>query len=141
MVVRIMKQGYCWPSMHQDVAKVLQNCKKCKEQSAIWKVAESSAMTTGSGWPFSHWGINILGPLPTALKGFKFLAIAIEHSTKWVEAKPLPIINGRHADSLTYGFEGIIPIPKNDVAKDDRGRIKEVDKIRGNKEIASIEEA
>nr|GEU94541.1 reverse transcriptase domain-containing protein [Tanacetum cinerariifolium] len=43
--------------------------------------------------------------------------------------------------NLTYGSEAIILIPENDVAKDDRGRIKEVDKRRGNKEIASIEEA
>nr|GEW99723.1 reverse transcriptase domain-containing protein [Tanacetum cinerariifolium] len=47
----------------------------------------------------------------------------------------------RRLRSLTYGSEAIIPIPKNDVAKDDRGRIKEVDKRRGNKEMASIEEA
>ncbi|GJT68976.1 reverse transcriptase domain-containing protein [Tanacetum coccineum] len=43
--------------------------------------------------------------------------------------------------SLTYGFEAKIPISENDVAKDDRGRIKEVNKRRGSKEIASIEEA
>ncbi|GKB22334.1 reverse transcriptase domain-containing protein [Tanacetum coccineum] len=43
--------------------------------------------------------------------------------------------------SLTYGSEAIIPISKSDVAKDDRGRIKEVDKRRGSKEIASIKEA
>ncbi|GJU53991.1 reverse transcriptase domain-containing protein [Tanacetum coccineum] len=43
--------------------------------------------------------------------------------------------------SLTYGSEAIIPISENDVAKDDRGRIKEVDKRRGSKEIASIKEA
>ncbi|GKD10490.1 reverse transcriptase domain-containing protein [Tanacetum coccineum] len=232
MVVRITKQGYYWPSMHRDAAKVLQDCEKCKEQSAIRKVAESSTITAGSGWPFSHWGVNILGPLPTAPGGFKFLAIAVEHSTKWVEAKPLTVINGRHAErfvweyvvcrfgvprtisskdekhfregifadlckglkvtqsfspitehmeimnhiekqlarsqqgwvddlaqvlwvhrtlprnsqketpfSLTYGSEAIIPISENDVAKDDRGRIKEVDKRRGSKEIASIEEA
>nr|GFA21953.1 protein NYNRIN-like [Tanacetum cinerariifolium] len=38
-------------------------------------------------------------------------------------------------------LRGYNTIPENDVAKDDRGRIKEVDKKRGNKEIASIEEA
>ncbi|GJY21833.1 hypothetical protein Tco_0394399 [Tanacetum coccineum] len=142
------------PQTDDIVKEVLQDCKKCKEQSAIWRVAESSAISTRSGWPFSHWGINILGLLPTTLEGFKFLAIAIEHSTKWVEAKPLLVINGRHAErmlprnsqketlfSLTYGIEAIIPIPKNDVSKDDRGRIKEVDKRRGNKKMASIEEA
>ncbi|GKA16279.1 reverse transcriptase domain-containing protein [Tanacetum coccineum] len=150
MVVRITKQGYYWPLMHRDAANVLQDYKKCKEQSAIRKVVESSAITAKSKWPFSHWGVNILGPFPTAPGGFKFLAIAIEHSTKWVEAKPLTVINIRtllrnsQKDipfSLTYGSEAIIPISKNDVAKGDRGRIKEVDKRRGSKEIASIEEA
>ncbi|GJR20918.1 reverse transcriptase domain-containing protein [Tanacetum coccineum] len=43
--------------------------------------------------------------------------------------------------SLTYGFEAIIPISKNNVAKDDRGRIKEVDKRRESNEVASIKEA
>ncbi|GJV93247.1 reverse transcriptase domain-containing protein [Tanacetum coccineum] len=166
MVVRITKQGYYWPSMHRDASKVLQDCEKCKEQSAIRKVADSSAITDET----------------------------VEHSTKWVEAKPLTVINGRHAErfvweyvvcrfgvprtislkdekhfregwvddlaqvlwvhrtlprnsqketpfSLTYGSEALIPISKNDVAKDDRGRIKEVDKRRGSKEITSIEEA
>ncbi|GJQ98658.1 reverse transcriptase domain-containing protein [Tanacetum coccineum] len=140
------------PQTYDIVKEVLQDCEKCKEQSALRKVVESIAITVGSGWPFSHWGVNILGPLPIAPGGFKFLAIAIEHSTKWVEAKPLTVINGRHVErfvweyvetsfSLTYGSEAIIRIPENDVAKDDRGRIKEVDKKRENKEIASIEEA
>ncbi|GJT78211.1 reverse transcriptase domain-containing protein [Tanacetum coccineum] len=49
MVVRITKQGYYWPSMHRDAAKVLQDCEKCKEQSAIRKVAEGSMITARSG--------------------------------------------------------------------------------------------
>nr|GEW61658.1 putative ribonuclease H-like domain-containing protein [Tanacetum cinerariifolium] len=68
MVVRIMKQGYYWPSMYRDAAKLLQDCEKCKEQSTIRKVAESSTITTE------------------------------KHSTKWVEAKPLTVINRRHAE-------------------------------------------
>ncbi|GJS18932.1 reverse transcriptase domain-containing protein, partial [Tanacetum coccineum] len=43
--------------------------------------------------------------------------------------------------SLTYDSEAIIIISENDVAKDDGGRLKEVYKRRGSKEIASIEEA
>nr|GEX71741.1 reverse transcriptase domain-containing protein [Tanacetum cinerariifolium] len=43
--------------------------------------------------------------------------------------------------SLTYCPKAIIPISKNDVAKYDRGRIKEVNKRRGSREIASIREA
>ncbi|GJV48248.1 reverse transcriptase domain-containing protein [Tanacetum coccineum] len=43
--------------------------------------------------------------------------------------------------SLTYGSEAIIPIVESNVAKDDRGRTKEVTKRKESKEVASIEEA
>ncbi|GJZ03070.1 hypothetical protein Tco_0521031 [Tanacetum coccineum] len=54
MVVRITKQGYYWSSMYRDTAKVIKDCKKCKEQSAIRKAVENSAITAGNGWSFSH---------------------------------------------------------------------------------------
>ncbi|GJW55353.1 reverse transcriptase domain-containing protein [Tanacetum coccineum] len=75
----------------------------------------------GSTWPFSHLGINILGPLPTAPKNLKFLAIAVEHSTKWVEAKPLTTINERQAKKFTW--EHVIcrfKVPKTMSSKDDK---------------------
>jgi hypothetical protein len=37
-------------------------------------------------WPFAIWGIDIVGALPRALRGFRFLFIAIETFTKWMEA-------------------------------------------------------
>ncbi|GJT15656.1 reverse transcriptase domain-containing protein [Tanacetum coccineum] len=72
MVVKITKQGYYWPSMHRDVAKVIQNCAKCKEQSMAKKAAGNEAIAAGSVWPFNHWGVSILGPLPTPPEVEKF---------------------------------------------------------------------
>nr|GFA70240.1 hypothetical protein [Tanacetum cinerariifolium] len=43
--------------------------------------------------------------------------------------------------SLIYGSEAIILTVKSNVAKDDRGRTKEVTKRKESKEVASIEEA
>ncbi|GJZ93385.1 reverse transcriptase domain-containing protein [Tanacetum coccineum] len=43
--------------------------------------------------------------------------------------------------SLTYGSEAITPITKNSVAKDDKGRTKEVTKKKEGKEVASIKKA
>ncbi|GKC73280.1 hypothetical protein Tco_1119163 [Tanacetum coccineum] len=82
MVVRIMEHGYYWSSMHRDAAKMIQDYEKCKEKSAIRKIAENDVITAGT----------------------------------------------------------IIPISENNVAKDDRGRIKKVDKRRESKEVALIEE-
>ncbi|GKB17843.1 reverse transcriptase domain-containing protein [Tanacetum coccineum] len=151
-MVRIIKQRYYWSSMHRDISRIIQDCEKCKEQSVVKKRAEIEAITSGNAWPFSHWGVNILGPLSTAPGGLKFLAVAIKHSTKWIEAKPLITVLWVHRTlprnnqeeipfSLTYGSEAIIPIVESIVAKDDRERTKEVTKRKESKEVASIEKA
>ena len=46
----------------------------------------------GSTWPFAQWGMDILGPFPIAACLRKFLMVAIDHFTKWVEAEPLATI-------------------------------------------------
>ncbi|GKB57684.1 reverse transcriptase domain-containing protein [Tanacetum coccineum] len=78
--------------------------KKCKEQSAVRKAGTSGAIAAGSTWPFSDWGIHIIGPLPVAPNGLQFLAIAFEHSTKWIEAKPLTTINGRQVEKFVWEY-------------------------------------
>ena len=40
-------------------------------------------------WPLQRWGIDLVGPLPTAQGNYKYTAVAVEYFTKWIEAKPL----------------------------------------------------
>jgi hypothetical protein len=40
-------------------------------------------------WPFAIWGIDIMGVLPRALGGFRFLFVTIDTFTKWMEFMPL----------------------------------------------------
>ncbi|GJR58559.1 reverse transcriptase domain-containing protein [Tanacetum coccineum] len=54
MVVRFTKQGYYWPSIYRDIARIIQDCEKCKEQSAVRKRAEIEAIVARNAWPFSH---------------------------------------------------------------------------------------
>ncbi|GJT98769.1 reverse transcriptase domain-containing protein [Tanacetum coccineum] len=77
------------PKTNDVIKQIHKDCEKCKEQYVVKKIAEIRAITAGNAWLFSHWGVNILGPISTASGGLKFLAVAIEHSTKWIEAKPL----------------------------------------------------
>ena len=40
-----------------------------------------------SPWPFSTWGIDIIGQItPKASNGHQFLLVAVDYFTKWVEA-------------------------------------------------------
>ncbi|XP_071700153.1 uncharacterized protein [Rutidosis leptorrhynchoides] len=38
-----------------------------------------------AAWPFCKWGIDIVGLFPRGVENVKFLVIAIDYFTKWVE--------------------------------------------------------
>lgn len=40
-------------------------------------------------WPFYKWGLDIIGPMPLEADQKKFMLVAIDYFTKWVEAKAL----------------------------------------------------
>ena len=47
--------------------------------------SELHALT--SSWPFSVWGIDIIGKIsPMSSSGHEFILVAIDYFTKWVEA-------------------------------------------------------
>jgi hypothetical protein len=59
-------------------------------------------------WPFAIWGIDIIGILPRAPGGFRFLFIAIVTFTKWMDAMPVMNITQDAAvkflQSIIYRF-------------------------------------
>ncbi|GKD36181.1 reverse transcriptase domain-containing protein [Tanacetum coccineum] len=103
------------------VSRIIQDCEKRKEQSVVKKRAEIGAIAAGNAWPFSHWGVNILGPLSTALGGLKFLAVAIEHSTKWIEANPLTTVSASHVERFVWEYVvSRFRVPQIISSKDDK---------------------
>jgi transposase InsO family protein len=44
-------------------------------------------------WPFIVWGLDIMGPFPNVVGGYRFLYVAIDKFTKWPEATPAVKIN------------------------------------------------
>ncbi|RDX68017.1 hypothetical protein CR513_53039, partial [Mucuna pruriens] len=50
-------------------------------------VAPSTLHNLTSPWPFSMWGIYVIGPIESkASNGHRFILVAIDYFTKWVEA-------------------------------------------------------
>jgi hypothetical protein len=39
-------------------------------------------------WPLQRWGMDLVGPLPTAQGNCRFAAVVVDYFTKWVKAKP-----------------------------------------------------
>ncbi|KAL5583361.1 hypothetical protein UlMin_015803 [Ulmus minor] len=55
-----------------------------------------------SPWPFAKWGIDLIGPLPTARGQLKYVVVAIDYYTKWVEAEALAKITEQNVTNFIW---------------------------------------
>ena len=55
-----------------------------------------------SPWQFAQWGIDIVGPLPTALAQKKLLLVATNYFRKWIEAKAFASIKGKDVTQFIW---------------------------------------
>ncbi|GJU77874.1 reverse transcriptase domain-containing protein [Tanacetum coccineum] len=101
-------------------------------------------------WPLIQCGIDFVGPLLKALGKVKFLIVAVDYFTKWVEAKPLVSITGKHVESLTYGTKAVLPIEvsiptkrtkKVDLVQNERDLRIHLEILEERREVATIKEA
>ena len=53
-------------------------------------------------WPFVIWGIDLIGPMPTARPAFKNAVVVVNYFTKWVEAKPLTMISTKKVQKFIW---------------------------------------
>ncbi|XP_073051360.1 uncharacterized protein [Primulina eburnea] len=58
--------------------------------------------------PFDQWGMDIVGPFSVARAQKKFLLVAVDYFSKWVEAEPLDKITEQEANGQTEVVNRII---------------------------------
>nr|XP_023896956.1 uncharacterized protein LOC112008835 [Quercus suber] len=92
LVRKIVQAGYFWPTMQQDASDFVKKCDSCQRYGNIQRVPGEKMTTISSPWPFAQWGIDIMGPPPQGKRQVKFLLVAIDYFTKWVEAEALATI-------------------------------------------------
>ncbi|GJS81460.1 reverse transcriptase domain-containing protein [Tanacetum coccineum] len=97
VVARALRSGYYWPTMHRDARDMIKKCNDCQVHRPIPRQPQQELTPITSPWPFHKWGIDIAGPFPVAAGGLKFLIVAIDYFTKWIEAKAVATITGNQA--------------------------------------------
>nr|GEY89856.1 reverse transcriptase domain-containing protein [Tanacetum cinerariifolium] len=96
IVARALRSGYYWPTMHRDARDVIKKCSDCQVYRPIPRQPQQQLTPITSPWPFYKWVIDIAGPFPVAVGGLKFLIVAIDYFTKWIEAKVVATITVKH---------------------------------------------
>uniref|UniRef100_A0A2N9G8J0 RNA-directed DNA polymerase n=1 Tax=Fagus sylvatica TaxID=28930 RepID=A0A2N9G8J0_FAGSY len=103
---RAMSQGYWWPFMQSDAVRYVRKCDKCQRFAPKIHQPARELNPLSSPWPFAQWGLDIVGPLPRAPGNKKYLIVATDYFTKWVEAEPLSHI--REVDTKRFLWKSII---------------------------------
>ncbi|KAL0430430.1 UNVERIFIED_CONTAM: hypothetical protein Sradi_0669000 [Sesamum radiatum] len=78
--------------MKQDAKHLVSKCERCQKHSSFIHQPVEPLTTMLSPCPFTQWGMDIVGPFPVASGQRKFLLVAIDYFTEWVEAEPLACI-------------------------------------------------
>jgi transposase InsO family protein len=87
MSKKLLRAGYYWMTMESDCFKYARKCHKCQIYADKVHVPPSPLNVMNSPWPFAMWGIDMIGKIePTASNGHRFILVAIDYFTKWVEA-------------------------------------------------------
>jgi len=86
---KAMRAGYYWRTIREDCTRYAQRCKKCQQHTDCYNAPPEELRSIYSPWPFHTWGIDILGPFPLAVREMKYLVVAIEYFTKWIETEPV----------------------------------------------------
>lgn len=89
---KILRAGYYWPTMEDDAAQFTRRCIQCQAHANNHHIPSQRLHTIVSPWSFAQWGMDIVGPFPPGTGQRKFLLVAIDYFTKWVEAEPLATI-------------------------------------------------
>ncbi|RDX97071.1 Gypsy retrotransposon integrase-like protein 1, partial [Mucuna pruriens] len=83
---KILRAGYYWTRMESDCYQHVRKCVKCQIYTNHLNVAPSALYNLNAPWPFSMWGIDVIGPIePKASNGHRFILVAIDYFIKWVE--------------------------------------------------------
>jgi transposase InsO family protein len=97
LVGKAFRHGFYWTTALQDAAELVRRCKACQYHAKQIHAPAQALQLIPLSWPFAVWGLDILGPFPTAVGGYKYLYVAIDKFTKWTEAMPVAKIDKHSA--------------------------------------------
>ncbi|KAH9750796.1 Ribonuclease H [Citrus sinensis] len=99
---KVLRQGYFWPTMHQDAQEKTRSCVSCQSFASFSNQPPEKLTSMASPWPFAQWGIDLIGPLPKGRGAATHAIVAIDYFTKWIEVEALSKITEKKTTDFVW---------------------------------------
>ncbi|GJR32951.1 reverse transcriptase domain-containing protein [Tanacetum coccineum] len=91
---KVFDSGFYWPTIYRDAHDLVTRYDTCQRQGKILQRDEMPQNSIQVCEIFDVWGIDFMGPFPSS-RGNKYILMAVDYLSKWVEAKALPANDAR----------------------------------------------
>ncbi|GKE92249.1 reverse transcriptase domain-containing protein [Tanacetum coccineum] len=91
---KFFDSGFYWPTIYRDAHDLVTRCDACQRQGKISQRDEMLQNAIQVCEIFNVWGIDFMGPF-LSFRGNKYILVAVDYLSKWVEAKALPTNDAR----------------------------------------------
>jgi ribonuclease HI len=102
LTAKVICQGFYWPAIICAANRVTRSCEACQKFSPRLGNPSQFTKLIARTWPLQRWGLDIVGPVPTAQGNLKFTFVAIEYFTKWIEARAVSTITSKTAQKFFW---------------------------------------
>ncbi|GJU68338.1 DNA-directed DNA polymerase [Tanacetum coccineum] len=91
---KVFDAGFFWPTIYRDAHTMIKSCDTCQRQGKISQRDEIPQNSIQVCEILDVWVIDFMGPFPSS-RGNKYILVAVDYLSKWVEAKALPTNDAR----------------------------------------------
>ena len=91
---KVLESGFYWPTLFRDAQRYVALCGNCQRSGNISRRDEMPQNFILVCEVFDVWGIDFMGPFPVSF-GNKYILVAVDYVSKWVEAQALPTNDAR----------------------------------------------
>jgi hypothetical protein len=97
----LVSRNFWWSTLVQDTKAIVSQCPECDRSKTVAQPTTAILHNLPIMGLMYRWGVDLAGPFTVSRRGNKYLFVAIEHFSKWVEVFPIP---AKTASNTAFAF-------------------------------------